>query len=318
MTERFDEIHSALKGFTEYYEREIAPWLAEQETARRRALTNAIVIMVIAVLAGAALLFSGLDKFAPLAAAAAVGFGAIFAWRGVQQVRDSAKSFVMERICAFLGLDYRNEPQTSALELFRELGLVPAYDRCHMEDQITGTRDGVEIALVEANLKERRTHTDSKGRTRTHYVTVFQGLLMRFTFPKRFSGRTIVVQDKGWLGKLFSSWGIPGERVALEDPRFEEIFEVYGSDQVEARYLLTPTFMERLLDLARHFGERSLALAFENQALLISLRTGSDQFEAGTVFRSLGDPRQIQRVLNEICAIFNVIDLLRLRLKTRA
>jgi len=42
------------------------------------------------------------------------------------------------------------------------------------------------------------------------------------------------------------------KRVGLVDPVFEKIFEAYGTDQVEARYLLTPTFMQRLVRLFCH------------------------------------------------------------------
>ena len=42
----------------------------------------------------------------------------------------------------------------------------------------------------------------------------------------------------------------PGLRkVGLEDPHFEKIFEVFGDDQVEARAILTPVFMEELVAL---------------------------------------------------------------------
>ena len=35
----------------------------------------------------------------------------------------------------------------------------------------------------------------------------------------------------------------------LENPDFEKTFDVYSTDQIEARYLLSPSMMERLLAL---------------------------------------------------------------------
>jgi hypothetical protein len=39
----------------------------------------------------------------------------------------------------------------------------------------------------------------------------------------------------------------PLQEVELEDPEFVEHFDVYATDQVEARYILSPAMMQRLL-----------------------------------------------------------------------
>ena len=41
------------------------------------------------------------------------------------------------------------------------------------------------------------------------------------------------------------------EEIELEDPEFMEHFRVYSTDQVEARYILSPSMMERLLAFRR-------------------------------------------------------------------
>ncbi len=40
-----------------------------------------------------------------------------------------------------------------------------------------------------------------------------------------------------------------GELIKLENPEFEKIFSVYGSSQQEARYVLTPTMMEAIVNV---------------------------------------------------------------------
>lgn len=39
--------------------------------------------------------------------------------------------------------------------------------------------------------------------------------------------------------------------IKLEDINFSKNFDVYSEDEVEARYLLTPTFIEKFLKLKR-------------------------------------------------------------------
>ena len=63
--------------------------------------------------------------------------------------------------------------------------------------------------------------------------------------------------------------GKSGERARLEDPRFEDRLEVHTSDQVEYRYLLIPTFMERLVALDDRFDGK-LQAAFDEDRFLLS------------------------------------------------
>ena len=70
---------------------------------------------------------------------------------------------------------------------------------------------------------------------------------------KRFKGKTVVRKDSGIIGNWFKKKFSSLKNVKLEDPNFEKMFEVYSDDQVESRYLLTVTFMERLKELAETF-----------------------------------------------------------------
>ncbi|MEM6796310.1 MAG: DUF3137 domain-containing protein, partial [Acidobacteriota bacterium] len=64
------------------------------------------------------------------------------------------------------------------------------------------------------------------------------------------------------------------KRVRLEDARFEKEFEVVSSDQVEARYLLTPALMERLMEAQSVLGPRTrLRAAFHDRHMLLTLDT---------------------------------------------
>lgn len=86
----------------------------------------------------------------------------------------------------------------------------------------------------------------------------FQGILGSFEFNKDFHAATAVV-SKGWgskeIFKLSTAYG-KMEKVELENPNFAETFDVYSGSQQEARYILTPTFMEALLRFAVSVGGR--------------------------------------------------------------
>ncbi|MFN4354018.1 DUF3137 domain-containing protein [Parvibaculum sp.] len=97
-------------------------------------------------------------------------------------------------------------------------------------------------------------------------------LFVSFAFPKAFSGVTSVLPDRGGSVNFVRprpfAEGEEVVRVRLEDAAFESSFEVFSSDQTSARYLLTPRFMERLLDLRRRLG-REIRVGFAGGKLYL-------------------------------------------------
>ena len=87
----------------------------------------------------------------------------------------------------------------------------------------------------------------------------------------------------------------------------EKAFQVYSTDQVEARYLITPDRMERLVALERHFKGGKLRGIFEGDHLTLALEA-KDQFEAGSIWRNLVDSSRYVTALQEMASICDVID----------
>lgn len=310
-----------------HYRQHIAPALARMETRRRQAVKRIIALAVLAgiglgvMLAGDLIAAAtGLDDFIIMAGAFLVMFAALAGAAMIyKQVHARFKQVLVGGICKAMGLEFSPGGFRFAFAPFSETGLVPGHDRRSLEDRIAGEHKGVRFELCEALLKRRVERRDSKGNTRVEYRTVFRGLLMIYEFPKRFQGRTVVVPDATWLGNMIAGLGRKGERVKLEDPRFEHMFEVYSDDQVEARYLLTPTFMERLQRLAENTGQgpRSLAAAFTGSRLLLSVRCGENRFEGGHIFKPFDQPERVERLVEELGIIFEIIDTLDLDNRSR-
>jgi len=192
-----------------------------------------------------------------------------------------------------------------AFTRLREMSLVPSFSRSNFEDLFHGDHKGASFDLYEAHLEQRS--TDSKGRTR--YTTVFRGQLIRMHFPREFLGVTIVRRDAG----VFNAFGGGKrngqklERVRLVSSEFEKAFEVWGTDQVEARYLLHPVMMERLIDLERGLKGKRIRCAFEEGDLLVAVE-GGNLFEPGDLFKPLVDPARARRIVDEIAGVVKVMD----------
>lgn len=177
-------------------------------------------------------------------------------------------------------------------------------DRYKGEDLFIGQRDKTAYIFSEIHAEEKHTSTDSKGRTRTTYVTIFKGLFMKADFNKKIRTFTRVVEGgDGFFTKLFAG----KDKVELEHPDFEKIFNTYSEDQVEARYILTPDLMEKILALKSKFNTK-IALSFLGNNVYIAISTKENLFEPN--LSEVFDAEQIGDVDKQIEMCLEIIDLL--------
>lgn len=209
------------------------------------------------------------------------------------------KTEVLPRLAARFGaLDYRRAIAPDAA-LLRQQRLFRHFDQLSADDEIYGTYCGVPLSIVELRLAER------EGKeTRI----VFDGLFTRITLARTLSGMTAVVADAGLFGNLRDAFG--GDRVRLEDPAFERIYQVFGTDQIAARALLTPAFITRFLALGERTGfQRPLALAQGNQlTIALPKRDNTDLFEPPDHSRPAASRVALAKLNGDLAAVLAVAD----------
>lgn len=305
-----DGLPQDFAGFDQIYASKLRPELEAMEAGRELAAAKARKGYAIGGLIGGlgvllALFVVGEPFLAILAGMAGLGVSS-FMGKDLRQIGRQAKSMMVLPVAHEFGLEYEEAPGTLySIQDFHGARLLPGWDRENFEDRMMGKRGEVDFEFFEAHLEKRQTTTDSQGRTRTRWVTVFRGQCLRFDFHKAFHGRTLVARDAG----LFNRFG--GDRdmklAKLEDPVFEKSFSVYTTDQVESRYLLTPDFMQRLVDLEETFHGGRLRCAFVGGEVLIAVE-GGDLFEPGSLFKPLDNPARIRELLNDFSTVFHLID----------
>lgn len=298
-------------AFQRIYKERIEPCFIANESGRREAVATfnrrALIVAAIAGAIGLAAYLASQEfgwLFASfITGAVAIGF---WAYAPLAKVGETLKRQYCSAIAEAMGAQYEITPlETPAFDRMRALRLAPSFDRSKFEDHFSGAYKGASFDLYEAHLEQRR--TDSKGRTR--YDTVFRGQLVRMHFPRDFLGVTIVRRDAGMFN-VFGGGNADGrklERVRLVDSRFEKAFEVWGTDQVEARYLLHPVMMERLIGLEAGLHGKRLRCAFEGGDLLVAVE-GGNLFEPGDLFKPLVDAARAKRIVDEIAGVFKVMD----------
>lgn len=183
--------------------------------------------------------------------------------------------------------------------------IFPVYDNAHADDCFAGRHENVGIRICEQILT--RTIQTKKG---SHNVTVFQGIAVELAMNKNFKGHTVVIKDRGIF--LSSAKYRDLEKVKLEDIEFEKAFDVYSTDQIEARYLLTPAFMERVKRLQQLFGGRQISVSFRAQKIMIVVDTRENMFEPCAFFKTNLNMQRLDKVFDEFWTIFSIIHILKL------
>ena len=191
-------------------------------------------------------------------------------------------------------------------------------DEFRAEDLISGTYNGVKFSLSEAidiPNDAKLNFGDSAALNLLSAIVfawetmkdmqAFSGSVLVCEFYKKFSGQTIVASRT--LNTKFL-----GEKERMDDTLFNDEFRVFTDDNVEARYLLTPAFMERLRELKIKFaGEMGVSAAFMNDKFYLFLNGAENKFET-TLFSlppSLEDAALIKKEISELLSIIDELNL---------
>lgn len=285
-------------AFDDVYQSKIKPELEKCEAARR----SAMQIFIIAIVVGAVLVAIEFIMFParvppiPLLVGT-VAVAAVVGYLPLAAVGRTAKVSVIQALCEPLGVSYQlqaSDPRSFGD--YERLRLLPRPDGESFQDFFTGRRGDVEFAICEANL------TQGSGKNRH---VVFHGQLFCLSTPRRLSSTTVVLRNSGWFKSFECPPGL--KAVGLEDPRFNQTFAVFGSDQVEAREIVTPVFMQELNDLEGVYQGAHIRCAFDQAQLLIALE-GPNRFEIGSMFSSLVDRSRVEIIARNLDQVFKLID----------
>lgn len=268
---------------------ELGRWLEHQtivrEEARRRSNNRYFWCAVVLLPILSFVWFSPIGDFRWfITMVALMGTG----WWGNQpraQAKKDTKHGINAAIARALGIAYAHEFEPG-IGFHRALAhkMLPSHDRSSFEDLWHGEMAGHAFSLHEAHLEERR----GSGKNR-RWVTVFRGPVITIGFARSFHGTTLVARAEQHRRFLFFGEadrirveGRQLDKVAMVHPGFEDAFSVFSDDQVEARYLVHPTYIERLIALENAFSGKDIRTLFKHGELTIVL-SSTNMFESGSL-----------------------------------
>lgn len=218
-----------------------------------------------------------------------------------------------------------------------ELDCLPEYDAklSQINTSITGEYKKVKLLLENVSLKKETINSKKQKVVNT----VCAGWFIWIEFNKNFSGKTTIRPDfiPGFDQSSIKTRSGDYQKVELEDVAFESKFNVYSTDQIESRYLITTSFMERLQEVGNSFAEvfvhqfqfpakkREKAIKFYgkcifaffcNNHLLISPIFSANGLKYKiSLFQKLDFVDAYRSVVKQMNAVFKIIDVLKLNQK---
>ncbi len=189
-------------------------------------------------------------------------------------------------------------------------------DRISGNDLVQGEIDGIKIEFSDLHVETK--HRNSKGKD--EWQTLFRGLFLVCEFNKNFHGKTIVLPDtaQSTFGNLIGGWlqsknFTRGELVKMDDTEFEKEFVVYSDDQIEARYILSHSLMQRVLGFKQK-SKHPLYLSFIGESIHMAIDYNKDLFEPA-IFHSLLDYKVAMEYVKTLHLAVSIVEELKLNQK---
>ncbi|HIN38915.1 MAG TPA: DUF3137 domain-containing protein [Flavobacteriales bacterium] len=161
------------------------------------------------------------------------------------------------------------------------------YDRYKGDDHVIGKLGATQIEFSELHTQYETKDKDGKS----SWNTIFKGIFFIADFNKNFKGETFIQPDLaerifGFIGSSLQGLNkSKGDLVKMENVEFEKEFVVYSSDQVEARYILSPKLLQRIIDFKNKTGNK-MHVSFINSKMYIGISLRKNLFEV-SYFKSL-------------------------------
>lgn len=219
------------------------------------------------------------------------------------------------------------------------------FSRKNDDDTFYGIYKGVKFKIVETEL------CSSRGNE-----TQFKGIIITFSLNKKFKGKTLIL-PKGVLSgvwnfqkiflvvmfaiafvlcgcttgnHVFTILGVVTfaimvlsvkeqklQKVFLEDAIIKKSCDVYSTDQVEGRYLLTPAFVERFQNLKSVFNNKKIKCSFYDNKVMFVIPTNDNYFEIDDIDNLSNNLEKLHKFYNEIFTIIEMIDYFKLDKNTK-
>jgi len=307
-------------NFKEFYEIKLLPDLEILDQERKqvdRRVIYIVLICLVLIIAAAKLIPSNNSNVGGVIQMAVVVAGFILVSLTSKKYRLDFKTKIITKITDFAdeGLLYAPEGTVSQAEFNNSAIFQKTCNSFKGEDHFRGTIGKTAIEFSEVYARHKTT-SGTGSKRKANYSTIFKGVFFVADFNKHFKTHTLVLPDNceelfGKFGqKLQSIIHSRGDLVELEDPEFEKEFCVYADDQIEARYILSPALMQRIVAFKQKWKSK-VYLSFRDSKVYIAIDLKKNLFET-RLFKTIVDYNFIEENIRFLELLIGVVEDLNL------
>lgn len=306
----------SVSELTDFYYKTLFPTLEKLENDRK-SLRHRVIAIAVSYSAVCAVIAYALGNFYEFVLFAYIALGAVIYKLLVHDYTHEFKMSVIKPLIHAIDYTLLYSSKTHVSEYFFEHSqLFEKPDKLSGNDYVKGSIDGINIQFSDIHAQKKNQNT--KGRNR--WRTIFQGLFIVADFNKHFGGETVVLPDtaQNSFGDVIGHWMQSNniardELVKMDNPEFEKEFVVYSTNQIEARYILSHSLMDRLLAFKKK-SKHPVYVSFIGSQIYMAISYDKDLFEP-SVFRSLLDYQVAMEYVKTLHLAISIVEELKLNQK---
>jgi len=307
---------------TNFYYTTLNPVLENLEVARKKIKRKIIIFAIITLLpiSFISFVFFQTKEFTILTVTLIL-YSVFFSWLYDYLVKNYKKEFKNSIIFPLIktldkNLNYDMQKSVSLEHFHNSKISTQEADRFYGNDYVHGKIKNINIEFSDIHAEKK--HRDSDGSD--SWETLFKGLFIVSDFNKKFQGQTVILPDNAQtsFGNSIGNWLQENniqrdELVKMDDVAFEKEFVVYSTDQIEARYILSHTLMEKLVEF-KEISNNLLYISFIDGHIYLAIFSDTDFFEP-SIFRSLLKRQVAMEYINILHLAIGIVEELKLNQK---
>ena len=133
----------------------------------------------------------------------------------------------------------------------------------------------------------------------------FGGVFFVADFSKEINSQTTIISKKIINFKSYD--------ILMDNALFNDKFKVFSDNPINAMYILTPLFLEKIANLTKNFGD-NIKINFKNSKIYIHIEGKYDHFEPD-IYKSAITNNPAKNILDEINALLDIVEVLVLNSK---
>jgi hypothetical protein len=220
--------------------------------------------------------------------------------------RRKAKSYLMAKISETLLFAYNENGVFAPAEIARHT-ILPASASAQVEDGFSGAYRDIALELEEVRLGGLRQLPGADDPRRE--MREFWGLLIRLRLKRPLAAHTVVLpaaSRQAFFAKSFEGY----KEIVLSSETFARNYVALSTDSVEAKFTLTPAFLDRFMEAGKFMAARWGAASFCGDEILFALQRFRPLFEVTPLWRPVTQ-ETLHRSVEELETVLRLIDTLK-------